>query len=232
MEQNIASKTFRNNNSLLWFNRKLKKLIRRKARLYKQAKKTHQWSDYKTFQKLCKKKFKQVEVDNINTIIQGGLDNNSKPFWKYIKSKRQDNIGTSPLKKNGSHANARVGKSDIFVDQFKSVFTKITSRDMPSTASTFKSNIPTLNINPKGVEKLLASINLKKTTGPDSIPNIILKNCAKQRAPSLSAIFQYSIDDVELPHGWINANVLPIYKKGYRPPTRKLPPSFTNISVM
>ena len=100
IEQNITTKTLRNNYSLSWFNRKLKRLIRRNARLYKQAKKTHQWSDYKTFKKLCKKEFKQAEVDYINTIIQNGLDNiNTKPFWKYIKSKRQDNIGTPPLKK-------------------------------------------------------------------------------------------------------------------------------------
>ena len=38
MEQNIPTKTFRNNYSLPWFNRKLKRLIRWKARLYEQAK--------------------------------------------------------------------------------------------------------------------------------------------------------------------------------------------------
>ena len=51
-------------------------------------------------------------------------------------------------------------------------------------ASTCKSNIPPPKINPNGVEKLLASINVKKVTGtgPDNIPNIILKDCAKQIA--------------------------------------------------
>ena len=84
---------------------------------------------------------------------------------------------------------------------------------MPSMASTCKSNIPPQNINLNGVEKLLASINAKKSTNPDNIPNIIPKNCAKQIASSLGAIFQYSIDDWELPHNWVNANVSPIYKK-------------------
>ena len=94
----------------------------------------------------------------------------------------------------------------------RSVFTKITSRDMPSMASTCKTNVSPLNINPNCVEKLLASINVKKSTGPGSIPIVILKDCAKQKAPSLSAIFQCSIDDGELPDDWENANVLPIYK--------------------
>ena len=114
MEENIPSKSFRNNNTLPWFKKKLKSLVRRKTRLYNQAKKTHQWSDYRKFQKHCKKEFKQTEVGYVNKIIQDGLDNNNtKPFWKYIKSKRQDNIGTPPLKKNGTLVNDDVGKSDI-----------------------------------------------------------------------------------------------------------------------
>ena len=27
--------------------------------------------------------------------------NNSKPFWKYVKSRKQDNIGVAPLKNKG-----------------------------------------------------------------------------------------------------------------------------------
>ena len=34
-----------------------------------------------------------------NTITQGLQTNNSKPFWKYIKSRKQDNIGVASLKK-------------------------------------------------------------------------------------------------------------------------------------
>ena len=232
MEENIPSKTFRNNNSLPWFDKKLKRLVRRKTRLYNQAKKTHQWSDYRKFQKHCKREFKQAEVDYVNRIIQDGLDNNNtKPFWKYIKSKRQDNIGTPPLKKNGTLVNDGVGKSEIFVDQFKSVFTKITKRDLPTMSAKCKTNISPLHINSNGVEKLLSSINVKKSTGPDSIPNIILKDCAKQIAPGLSAIFQCSIDSGELPDDWVNANISPIYKKGdVHLPENYRPVSLTSVS--
>lgn len=33
-----------------------------------------------------------------NTIMEGLEDNNPKPFGKYIKSRKQNNIGVSPLK--------------------------------------------------------------------------------------------------------------------------------------
>ena len=64
-----------------WFNRKLKRMCRRKARLYKHAKKSKQWMEFKQYQKLSKKEFKQAETDYINKTIQDGLDNNNcKPF--------------------------------------------------------------------------------------------------------------------------------------------------------
>ena len=34
-----------------------------------------------------------------NTITQGLQANNSKLFWKYIKSRKQDNIGVAPPEK-------------------------------------------------------------------------------------------------------------------------------------
>ena len=40
MDTFIPSKTFKKNNTVPWFNRKLKKMCRRKARLYKHAKKS------------------------------------------------------------------------------------------------------------------------------------------------------------------------------------------------
>ena len=43
------------------------------------------------------------KAEYINTTITQGLQtNNSKPFWKYINSRIQDNIGVAHLKKNCS----------------------------------------------------------------------------------------------------------------------------------
>ena len=55
--------------------------------------------EFKQYQKLCLKEFKQAEIDYINKTIQDGFENNNcKPFWRYIKAKKQDNIGVAPLK--------------------------------------------------------------------------------------------------------------------------------------
>ncbi|KAH3877157.1 hypothetical protein DPMN_001014 [Dreissena polymorpha] len=81
----------------------LHRMTKRKARLHKKAKITNNWDTYKRYQKHCKKDFKKAEIDYINNTIQSGLDeNNTKPFWRYVKSRRKDNTGVAPLKKIGS----------------------------------------------------------------------------------------------------------------------------------
>ena len=74
-----------------------KKTFKEKARLYRQAKKSNKWSNYRHHQKECKKKLRQAEWKYINNNILEGLNNNNtKPFWKYVKSKKQDSFGIAP----------------------------------------------------------------------------------------------------------------------------------------
>ena len=41
----------------------------------------------------------KAEVDYVNNTIQEGFGhNNSKPFWRYVKVKLQDNVGVASLK--------------------------------------------------------------------------------------------------------------------------------------
>ena len=124
----------------------------------------------------------------VNKTIQDGFENNSKSFWRYIKSKRQDNIGTAPLKRKGSLFSDSKDKAQILVEQFRSVFTKMGTYVLPVFPRIFKHELTELNIKTPGVEKLLQKINTSKAIGPDNVSNMILKNCAKQFAPGLSAI--------------------------------------------
>ena len=77
-----------------------------------------------------------------------------------------------------------------------------------------KDEINTIKIDPSGVEKLLSSIKPHKASGPDDIPNLVLKNCSKSLAPGIAALFQKSLNTGELPKDWKDANVTPVFKKG------------------
>ena len=61
---------------------------------------------------------------------------------------------------------------------------------------------------------MLEKIQPHKASGPDEIPNIVLKMCSKSLAPGISALFQKSLDTGELPKDWTDANITPVFKKG------------------
>ena len=151
----------------------------------------------------------------------------SKPFWRYVKAKQQDNIGVSPLKRKGQLLSDSRSKADILVNQFSSVFTQDSSLSMPSVVNSCDTSIGELKITEEGVLKLLRNILKSKAPGPDSIPNRVLKECATQLAPSITVIFQKSVDSGRLPKDWLNANIAPVYKKG----DRHLPENYRPVSL-
>lgn len=54
--------------------------------------------------------------------------NSTKPFWKYVKSRKQDNIGVAPLKGQGQIKNDSKKKVQILMEQFVYVFIMTTTQ--------------------------------------------------------------------------------------------------------
>ncbi|CAC5368405.1 unnamed protein product [Mytilus coruscus] len=83
MNTNIPNKKIRSRNNIPWIKHKQRKMLKKKQRLYKQARKTNKWSNYRSFQKECKKQLRKAEYEYVNQNIFEGLNNNdTKPFWK------------------------------------------------------------------------------------------------------------------------------------------------------
>ena len=187
LDKNIPSKQIKGNKNIPWIRRKEKKMIKKKQRLYKQAKKHNKWTNYRAYQKECKRHLRKAESDYINKNIIEGLENNStKPYWRYIKSKRQDSCGIAPLKKGTQLISDSKGKANLLLQQFKSVFTQTTDTTLPSTKIQCKNKIKPIIIKQEGLDKLLSKVNPStSSSGPDNIPKRIIKECAIQLAPIL-----------------------------------------------
>ena len=133
------------------------------------------------------------DAPSLNNIITESLEKNDrKPFWRYAKAKKQDNIGIAPLRHKGSMTNDSKEKANILNDQFKSVFTKTMSTTLEKSTIDRGFNIKT---GEQGVFKLLTDINPSKAMGPDQIPNIVLKTCAKTLAPGMTKIYVHKAEN-------------------------------------
>ena len=63
------------------------------------------------------------------------------------------------------------------------------------------------------VYKVLLNLDLSKAPGPDGLPTIVLKKCARELTPSLCALFNLSLAEGKLPTEWKEALVVPVHKE-------------------
>ena len=203
-------------------------MLRRKQRLFQRAKHSGNWNTYRDFQRTCRRVLRRAEWNFINGKIQEGLkNNNSKPFWNFVKSRKQDNIGVSNLMQCGKLVSDSPGNAKLLLEQFKSVFTQDTDTTLPPVNSPPAERIKQIKITTPGVAKLLKNLKPGKAPGPDNIPNQVLKACADQIANALRCIYQKSLDTGTLPADWREANISCVFKKG----DRHLPENYRPISL-
>ena len=220
LDEHVPFKMAKPRQSSPWFNSSLKRMCRKKQRLFNAAKRTHKkahWDRYRAHKKDTLKAIRRSRWSYINDILQFGLDNNdSKPFWCYVRSQRQDSLGVSALKEGGTLYSDVKTKAEILSRQFCSVFTR---EDQQEVTKLYGPNYPSIDkivINEKGVFNLLNGLNVSKASGPDQILCKVLKELACELAPILTCVFRQSLNTGSLPDLWTKAYVAPVFKKGSR----------------
>ena len=220
MDAHIPTKMSTTRFNVPWFNGTLKRMCKKKQRLYNKAKKSHNkgdWNQYKSFKRDTLKAVRRQRWKYIQDLLQVGLDRgDTKPFWGYVKAQRQDNMGVSPLKDGGALHPDALSWATILNKQFESVFTREGGFDVPHLHGPDYPNIPGIQVAQEGVEKLLKNLNPKKASGPDQITCRFLRELATEIAPILTEIFCQSLQDGQIPSDWRNADVAPVFKKGNR----------------
>ncbi|KAK3098073.1 hypothetical protein FSP39_015909 [Pinctada imbricata] len=219
MNTHIPTKWTSERYSQVWINRDIKKLTRRKKHSYKHAKRTGKKKDWERFYQLKRQTqttCKQAYKDYIANMLEEDNTTNPKKFWSFIKCKRSENSGVSPLRKEGILYSDPVNKANILNDQFVSVFTQEDTHHIPDKGDSPYPDLPEIIIHPDGVRKLLKNINPHKATGPDNIPGQLLKEVAREVTPILTLIFSASLHQGRIPDEWKEATVTPLFKKGDR----------------
>ena len=113
-----------------------------------------------------------------------------------MKSKKQDASGVAYLY-NGQDdlCSCLLTKSNVLNKHFQSVFTNEDISAMPRLSRSSYLTMSQLTIHTSGVENL----NPHKATGPDVILAHLLCELSTEVAPSLSFVFQMSLDTGQIP---------------------------------
>ena len=195
-------------------NTKVKKVVSIPATPLKTDHKDKDRARYLDIEQMVKHELRDAERVYVNGILQNGLESvNNKPFWKYVKSPKQETFGISALKSNGNVITDSLSKAEILNFKFKSVFTPQSGNTFPQLPGTQFPKTK-LHISENGVFMLLDRIDVSKSSGPDKLPGRLLQSLAKELTPVVHFIFTQSLCTGKLPAECTQANVAPIFKKG------------------
>ncbi|MEW8548082.1 MAG: reverse transcriptase family protein, partial [Candidatus Thiodiazotropha sp.] len=220
MEKFVPSKMSSSRHTHPWVNTQIRRATRRKQRAHKKAKasrKKRDWDRFKSLQSSTQKEIRAAHKKYMEDVVSSDLKQNPKNFWSFIKSKRQDSTGVSPLiDKDGFLHSDGAKKAEILNSQFHSAYTREDTSQLPNKGTSPFPPMEQIQVHQDGVLKLLKNLKPHKASGPDNLPTRILILAAEELAPVLTTLFQLSLDKGELPKEWKDALISPIYKKGDR----------------
>ena len=246
MSHNIPQKTTRPRDSYPWITIDIRKKMKKKDRLSKKALKSGNdelKAQHKELRKEIKKDIDREYWNYVRNLFEKWEDeSNNQPclkrFYTYVKHQRSSTTGVAPLKSGGRLVTEPRAKAEILNEQFNKSFSegkKYSLNDfeqkckMPNDKDFYRP-MPEIEIDQKGIEKLLKNLNPTKACGPDGLSPRVLKELATDIAPILTIIFKSSLRTGIVPQDWRTALVSPVYKKGgHYEPINYRPVSLTCI---
>ena len=227
IERFIPSKMTKTKYSSPWIDSSIKRLIKRRDRLYFRASKSCSpdiKSHYKRFRAHVQKVIRDAYWKHISNIFSFDTDSadpdcprkneKAKKFWSFVKSLKKDAFGINSLRENGILKTDTLDKANICNRQFESAFTRESDTEIPSKGTIPFTPMGEITVVPKGVLKLLNNLNIHKASGPDGLSARVLKECSSEISPMLALIYNESLAQGTVPDDWRQANVAPVFKKG------------------
>lgn len=130
-------------------------------------------------------------------------------FWRSISPKSEE---CDVFDVNGALVHETKEIANLFNVHFKSVFTRDNSI-LPSYDVALPP-IPDIEITESGVFNMLLNLDIRKSSGPDDIPNCFLKRYAEWVSKYLKVLFMKSLEFGQVPGDWKTARVKPLHKTG------------------
>ena len=209
-----------------WMTSLIRKMIRKRKRLHKKAKKSNcqqDWNKFKKIRNQCVNVVKQAKLNYFDKQVNNlqNQDLSVKNWWKTLRNLCGLPSKTSeypPLLINDTYIEDNMEKANAFnkyfCEQANIDDTNATLPVLPTLEDT--PGLSQIHISQEEVLDQLSILNISKATGPDSISPRLLKCAAKELSYPLALLFNKSLQLCIYPSDWKIANVSPVFKNGLR----------------
>ncbi|MCG8116730.1 MAG: reverse transcriptase domain-containing protein, partial [Candidatus Thiodiazotropha endolucinida] len=204
-----------------WLTNEIKKMIRKRKRLYDKFKKSNRVVDFENYKQLRNKiigeirKSKKLQIEKLADKLRNE-DVKQKDWWKTLKQfiKTDQSSTLPPLYKDDNIYTKDEDKANLMNEFFvEQTMLNDDNTSLPTDVPQPQNFLNLISTTPTEVRSILKSLQLGKAAGPDSINNRILKELATPLSVPLSELFNFSLSKGKVPNIWKEANVTPIFKK-------------------
>lgn len=186
---------------------------RQKSKLwqkYKKNKSAHNLNEYRNKAQEAKDSSERDILITENKILKAA---DMKKFYAFVNGKWSTGKRIPSLKKDGILYDSPKHKADLFQEQFLSVFT-VDNNVLPDFPMQTLQSLNTVTISETIVLKAIQKLPNKASSGPDGIPSMLIKTLKLVLVEPLTKIFNVSFETGCLPKQWLDAKIVPIFKKG------------------
>ena len=197
-----------------WMNRTIRNKIRRRNRLYKQARLSGEQVIMNKYKALRNELVSLLRLSKRKYIRNISLSRKKKKYWRAIKFLQKKSSQIPTLKDGNSLASSGLEKASllnrVLIKNYNTKVPELSTQDV----SSFSSNLPVNEFlcTEEDVVDLISILDTSKASGPDGISAKMLKGVRHSIAPHLTALFNKSIALGQIPQCWKTSMVVPIPK--------------------
>ncbi|MEW8548237.1 MAG: endonuclease/exonuclease/phosphatase family protein, partial [Candidatus Thiodiazotropha sp.] len=196
-----------------WLNAKIKRMMRKRKRLYDKYKRTNNDIDhtnYKTFRNKVTNEIRQSKKLTNDKLANKLLNSDLRPkdYWKTLKHfiNKEQSFSIPPLKVDGIVIEEDLDKATALNDYFlEQTVLDDANASLPATPFADLNLLSSIAITSEEVQSTLQSLAIGKAAGPDSISNRLLKELAIPLSAPLCDLFNFSLQSGQVPSSWKEA---------------------------
>jgi hypothetical protein len=208
-----------------FYNGYLRRLRRNKNRAHNLAKSDNTstaWQQFRVTRNFYFSEIKRLKFEHEQKLLssmKSTLTTNPRKWWSFSKKLfGNSQTGIPTLNDNGIIITNDLDKANSFNNFFKQTATLDDSNAVlpPDYPTLCDSTLETFYVEEADTRNYLQKLNANKAFGPDGISPKLLKEGSSELAPSLTKLFNRSLQDGKFPKLWKRANVIPLHKKQAR----------------